>query len=186
MDDDDSALKSIIIGNLREILDQCNPYVQTYRAIRNTIVQQPGHSNLKLRILGKRGRDGRRYNLPFALEVVALIVGDYGSADFERDLIVVTQSGLLQRVSLYEPAYLPLQYPLLFPRGEDGFRKDIPFNDELNPNSTKREFICKRSGLLTESNREALISQPFYFQRGYANNFWWIRLAFLSHRACSI
>ena len=144
IDDDDLVLKSVIVRDLKEVLDQYNPYIQTYMIICDTIVLQPGHSDLKLRILGKRGQDGREYNLPSASEVVALIVGDFNVADFERDIVFETQSGLLQRVSVYESAYLPLQYPLLFPRGEDGFRKDIPFNEEHEPDSTKREFISQK------------------------------------------
>lgn len=63
--------------------------------------------------------------MPTALDVAALIVGDFESSDFERDVVVVERSGLLKRISIFEPSYFPLQYPLLFPRGEDGFHKDI-------------------------------------------------------------
>ncbi|MCI66054.1 helicase-like protein, partial [Trifolium medium] len=68
---------------------------------------------MKLRILRKRGSDGKRYNLPTASVVAALIVGDFDATDFERDVVVEEQSGLLKRISVFEPAYLPLQYPLL-------------------------------------------------------------------------
>lgn len=54
--------------------------------------------------------------MPAALEVAALISGDIGTDDFERDIIVETQSGILKRISVFEPSYLPLQYPLLFPQ----------------------------------------------------------------------
>ncbi|MCI85493.1 helicase-like protein, partial [Trifolium medium] len=57
--------------------------------IRNTLHSQ-GTPTVKLRILGKRGRDGRRYNLPTASEVAALIVGDFDAADFDRDVTVQT------------------------------------------------------------------------------------------------
>jgi hypothetical protein len=116
MKDDTLAFKSSIVKDIREVLDNCNnPYVGTYNTIRNTIHSQET-PNVRLRILGKRGRDSRRYNLPTALEVAALIVGDYDAADFDRDVVVETMSGLLQRISTFEPAYWPLQYPLLFPR----------------------------------------------------------------------
>jgi len=46
--------------------------------------------------LGKRGYDGCRYNLPTASEVAALVVGDYDATDFERDIVVEEQSGLLK------------------------------------------------------------------------------------------
>lgn len=49
-------------------------------------------SNLKLRIIEKRGHDRRRYNVPIASEVVALIVSGFDVADAERDVIVRTQA----------------------------------------------------------------------------------------------
>ncbi|GAU39679.1 hypothetical protein TSUD_320920 [Trifolium subterraneum] len=92
MKDDVLAFKSSIVKDIRESLDGCdNPYVRTYNTVRNTLHLQET-PNVKLRILGKRGRDGRRYNLPTASEVAALIVGDFDAADFERDVIVEFQS----------------------------------------------------------------------------------------------
>jgi hypothetical protein len=140
---DDLAFKSSIVMDIKEALEGCeNPYVKSYRTIRDAISNQ--HSNnIKLRILGKRGRDGRRYNLPSASEVAALVVGDYDAADFDRDVIVETQSGLLKRISTFEPAYWPLQYPLLFPRGEDGYSRDIQFKDNPKKSTRKRQFITQ-------------------------------------------
>jgi hypothetical protein len=121
-------------------------------------MQDPMHPEVRLRILGKRGRDGRRYNLPTASKVSALIVGDFDVADFDRDVVVETKSGLLKRTSVFELAYFPLQYPLLFPRGEDGFRKYIPFNEEHDPNSTKWEFISHKEWVAY------IIQQRFTYQ----------------------
>jgi hypothetical protein len=99
---------------------------------------------LKLRIIGKRGYDGRRYNMPTASEVAALVVGDYDAADFERDLVVEERSGLLKRLSVFEPSYLPLQYPLIFSRGEDGFHRDIKFSDRPTKKPIKRVFVSMK------------------------------------------
>ncbi|XP_045821940.1 uncharacterized protein LOC123914810 [Trifolium pratense] len=141
MSDDSTCLRSSIVRGIRYSLNNCgNPYVRTYSIIRDTIHSQ-GTPTVKLRILGKRGSDGRRYNLPSASEVAALIVGDFDAADFDRDVIVQTQSGLLKRISTFEPAYWPLQYPLLFPRGEDGYRRDIKFRDKPGKSARKRQFI---------------------------------------------
>jgi hypothetical protein len=105
MKDDASSLKSSIVKDIREAIDRCdNPYVKTYNTVRNTLYSEET-PQVRLRILGKRGRDGRRYNLPTASEVAALIVGDFDAADFDRDVIVETHSGLLQRISTFEPAY---------------------------------------------------------------------------------
>jgi len=90
MEDVNHELKATIVKTIRKTLDDYNPYVQTYRTIRDKIMQNPILSEVRLRILGKRNRDGRRYNLPTASEVAALIVGDFDAADFDRDVIVET------------------------------------------------------------------------------------------------
>jgi hypothetical protein len=90
MEDDCLALKFSIVRDIRETLDNCdNPYVRVYNTVRDTLHSQ--HAPLiKLKILGKRGRDGRRYNLPTASEVAALIVGDFDGVNADRDVIVET------------------------------------------------------------------------------------------------
>ncbi|XP_045798031.1 uncharacterized protein LOC123892273 [Trifolium pratense] len=143
MTDDPVAFKSSIVRDIRYALDSCgNPYVRMYAMLRDTIHFQEAPT-VKLRLLGKRSRDGRRYNLPSVSEVAALIVGDFDAADFDRDIIVQTQTGLLQRVSTFEPCYWPLQYPLLFPRGEDGYSRDIEFRDSPKKSKRKRKFITQ-------------------------------------------
>ena len=43
------------------------------------------HSNVHLRLIGKRGKDGRKYNLPSISEVAAvLVVGDFDVSRVER------------------------------------------------------------------------------------------------------
>jgi len=143
MEDDKNSLKAQIVEEIRDILDKCNSYVKSYRTVRDTMLQNDAPT-VKLRILGKRGYDGRRYNLPTASEVAALVVGDYDAADFERDVVVEEQSGLLKRISVFEPSYLPLQYPLIFSRGEDGFRRDIQFSDKPKKATIQRLYVSMR------------------------------------------
>ncbi|KAJ9552702.1 hypothetical protein OSB04_016747 [Centaurea solstitialis] len=218
---------------------------------------------LNTRLIGKRQKDGRTYNLPTAFEVVALIVGDIGDTTEKRDIILCNnrnfrvtnsfvknehlgeikamgcvclcedlgrdieeerrllvghfesigsismrscknrnkslihrfeacnmslepyqcplrtvcfdeeliqtasvwerfnvfgrlavcrapehQTGRLQQISELHLSYLPLQYPLLFPYGEDGYRVDIPHKgitssrNSKRPNVTMREFFA--------------------------------------------
>ena len=73
-------------------------------------------------------KDERIYNLPTVLEVAAVIVGD-ASQPINRDIILEKQRGRLQRINELHPGYLGLQYPLLFPYGEDGYRSDIKHRD---------------------------------------------------------
>ncbi|XP_019150399.1 PREDICTED: uncharacterized protein LOC109147196 [Ipomoea nil] len=91
-----------------------------------------------------RSKDARTYNLPQVSEVAALIVGDIDTNIGERDVMVETKSGLLQRISELNPAYLPMQYPLLFPYGEDGYREDIPFSTLKGNTTGGRQRISSR------------------------------------------
>ncbi|MCH79284.1 ATP-dependent DNA helicase PIF1 [Trifolium medium] len=105
--DNEISNRMASVGDIRFALHRCNnPYVRAYTMIRDTLNFQAS-PNIKLRLLGKRCCDGRRYNLPSTSEV-ALVVGDFDSADFDRDVVVQTQTGLLQRISTFEPAYWPL------------------------------------------------------------------------------
>ncbi|CAH9106093.1 unnamed protein product, partial [Cuscuta epithymum] len=138
-----------IVSTLRQMLDQHNVLVKSFRMARDKIAEC-GHSNVYLKLIGRRSRDARTYNLPTVSEVAALIVGDFDESLGQRDIMVETQGGVLKRINELNPAYLGLQYPLLFPYGEDGYREDISFSDS-NSKSTKgrrsvsvREFLAYR------------------------------------------
>ncbi|KAK7315487.1 hypothetical protein VNO77_34037 [Canavalia gladiata] len=124
MTSNECLLNKSIVQDLKEMLDVGNPYAKVYRMVRDRF-EDYGIANVKLRIMGKRGHDGRRYNLPTASEVAALIVGDFDCEPTEKDVIVETQTRSLKRVSILNVAYLPMQYPLLFPHGEDGNSEEI-------------------------------------------------------------
>ncbi|XP_021991204.1 uncharacterized protein LOC110887959 [Helianthus annuus] len=126
-----------------------NMLVKTYRMVRDHFHKSP-EANLKLRLMYKREKDGRIYNLPTTSEIAALVVGDIDKAIDHRDILVETQSGMLQRISELHPSYLALQYLLLFPYGDDGYRIDIPHRDfiatqkKIKPKCTMREFFAYR------------------------------------------
>ncbi|KAI3507904.1 hypothetical protein L1887_22900 [Cichorium endivia] len=138
-----------IIQYLKQMLDSNNELVKCFRMVKDYFHENP-NLDVKLRIIGKRIQDGRTYNLPTASEVATLIVGDIGDSFEKRDIIVQTSSGCLQRISELHPSYLPLQYPLLFPYGDDGYRVDIPhrgitsLTNKKRRNCTMREFFAYR------------------------------------------
>ncbi|XP_019157990.1 PREDICTED: uncharacterized protein LOC109154712 [Ipomoea nil] len=99
---------------------------------------------IKMRLIGKRTKDARTYNLPTTSEVAALIVGDLDPNMGQRDILVESKSGLLKRISELSPSYLPLQYPVLFPYGEDGYREDIQFANRGSNNNNARHRISQR------------------------------------------
>jgi hypothetical protein len=54
-----------------------------------------------------------------------LVVGDFTPDAFERDIIIETRSNELKQISALHPAFMALQYPLLFPFGERGFQPGV-------------------------------------------------------------
>uniref|UniRef100_A0A803LRG6 ATP-dependent DNA helicase n=1 Tax=Chenopodium quinoa TaxID=63459 RepID=A0A803LRG6_CHEQI len=120
-----NSLDGAIVEDLRKMIDEHNPLAKAFRVARDRFASNSDHEGVKLKLIGRRESDGRTYNLPTASEVAALIVGDLGSSsNEERDIILETRSGQLQRIIELHPSYLALQYPLLFPYGEDGYRLD--------------------------------------------------------------
>ncbi|GKV48132.1 hypothetical protein SLEP1_g54963 [Rubroshorea leprosula] len=112
---------------LKEMLDQNNALAKSFRYARDRF-KEDNLEGVKMRLIRRRNKDGRTYNLPSTSEVAALVVGDIDGSIGDRDIIIETQSRLLQRIDVHHPLYLALQYPLLFPYGEDGYRNDVMLN----------------------------------------------------------
>ncbi|XP_024011330.1 uncharacterized protein LOC112086593 [Eutrema salsugineum] len=112
----------------------------------------PNDDTSRLRIILRHDRksDGWTENLPTTYEVAALIPNDFDNETDSRDIIIeCKKTGNLKRISELHPAYLLLQYPLLFPYSEDGFRLgiDIGFVDtegRKRLHITMREFFAFR------------------------------------------
>ncbi|GJT03613.1 ATP-dependent DNA helicase PIF1-like protein [Tanacetum coccineum] len=60
-----------------------------------------------------------------SLEVATLITKYFRDGDPTKDIIVNTKYGRPKRISELHPSYMALQYPLLFPYGEDGYHDKI-------------------------------------------------------------
>ncbi|CAI8587142.1 unnamed protein product [Vicia faba] len=109
------------------MLDEFNTHAKSFRMaadrLKDTLVP-----DLKLKLIADRSKYGRTYNQPTVSEVAALIVGDVDIGS-KRDIIIEKQIGKLKRISEFHPSYLALQYPLLFPFGEDGCRLGVLHRD---------------------------------------------------------
>ena len=64
-----------ILQNLLNVLDECNPYIQNFRHVRD-LIQTNGSDEIFMVIHADRSQDSRRYNTPTASEVAAIMVGD--------------------------------------------------------------------------------------------------------------
>ena len=81
--------------------------------------------SLRLRTIVDNRVDQRRYNHPTASEV-ALILSGSGEDEYDtRDIVVHERGDGLKPISELRSDYLPLRYPLLFPRGEQGWHQNM-------------------------------------------------------------
>ncbi|RZB70611.1 hypothetical protein D0Y65_035545 [Glycine soja] len=124
------------------MLDEYNVHAKTFRMARDRL-QDVQVNNIKLKLIANHEKDGRTYNVPTVPEVAALIVGDF-DANSKRDIIIETQHGQLQRIHELHSSYLALQYPLLFPYGEDGYRPDILHSSRSDGKKWKRNRLTMR------------------------------------------
>jgi len=130
---------------LKIMLDSNNVHAKAFRMARDILKDGP-IQDVKLKLISERKSDGRVYNKPTVSEVVALIVGDIGLAS-QRDIIMQTQSGKLQRIDEFHASYLGFQYPLIFPYGEDGYRPGILLKYKDDAVVTKRNRLTIKAWL---------------------------------------
>ncbi|CAL1379667.1 unnamed protein product [Linum trigynum] len=135
-DPEANPLREDIVQGLKEMLDNNNILVQTFRSARDRIMDRD-LEQVHVKLCARRIGDGREYELPTGNEIAALIVDDAGQNSFEPDIIVQQQSSELQRISLYHPSLMALQYPILFPFGEDGWHPNIEQCPELDEDNEK-------------------------------------------------
>jgi hypothetical protein len=128
-----------VVAKLGGMLDEFNVHAKSFRMARDRL-KDGNVKDLKLRLLHDRKTDGRIYNLPTVSEVAALIVGDVDAGE-TRDIIVQEQSGNLERIDEFHSAYLGYQYPLLFPYGEDGYRRGTLHKEKPDVVITKRNRL---------------------------------------------
>ncbi|KAF7835310.1 uncharacterized protein G2W53_010169 [Senna tora] len=135
-----SRYDATLIIQITHMLDDFNPLVMQYRSVKES-VNSRHVENLRLKLIGKRISDARTYNLPTTSEVAALIVRDLDMETDKRDIIVEIRSGLLQRIDELHPLYLPMQYPLLFPYAEDGYREETLYLNGSTSDDRKQKHL---------------------------------------------
>ena len=81
--------------------------------------------------------------MPTSIEIGGLIVGDIGEYELGRDIVIENRTKTLQRITKLHPSYMSLQYPLLFPYGEDAYRIDLrcTTNSISTKTSTNKIFM---------------------------------------------
>lgn len=131
-------------------MDEHNKLVKIFRMVRDFRALNE-NVPVRLRLFRNRNFDSRTYNVPDVDEVAALIVGDFEDSEDGRDIVVREKDGMLQRIHETHSKYIPLQYPLLFPFGEDQYQEHIERNELTSTGTVKkrvrvsvREFVAFR------------------------------------------
>jgi hypothetical protein len=139
-----------LVEEILNVMDEHNVLVKSFRMVRDYIRRNKNVS-VSLRLFRKRDRDSRNYNVPEVDEVAALIVGDLDDAEDGRDIVVRGRDGYMQRLHETHSKYISLQYPLLFPFGEDQYQEKIELNSITTTATVKkrvrvslREFVAFR------------------------------------------
>jgi hypothetical protein len=140
----------MLVDEILVVMDAHNKLVQSFRMVRDYI-QSNQNASVSLRLFRGRVQDPRTYNVPDVDEIAALIVGDIGDGEDGRDIVVHARDGYMQRLHETHAKYIPLQYPLLFPFGEDQYQEKIELNSLTSSSSEKkrvrvsmREFVAFR------------------------------------------
>ena len=69
------------------MLDNHNVLVKSFRRVREAF-DEDETQQVNLRLIGKRSKDGRMYNLPTTDEVAMLIVGDIENLEKGHDIVI--------------------------------------------------------------------------------------------------
>ncbi|XP_074282767.1 uncharacterized protein LOC141607310 [Silene latifolia] len=142
--EDNPTLDHDILTKLKDMLDEFNPLAKTFRMAKERI-KEDENIRLSVKLLGTRKPNDRIYNTPTASEIAALIIHDNSTESRGKDIVVHHRSRGLQAISELHSSYMALQYPLLFPYGEDSYHTGITY---YVPDGTrkkgKREYVTMR------------------------------------------
>jgi hypothetical protein len=81
-------LDPTMLDRLLTMMYNINPYVKVFKMAKDMMATEGAPMDLKLHLIAFRTKDARRYNVPMANEVAALMVGNGSKAVDMRDVVV--------------------------------------------------------------------------------------------------
>ena len=135
-----------IVKQIKDCLDTHNVLVKQYRMAAD-ILKKNKHETVQICLIRNTTSNARPYDLPTSSEVAALIVGDFDRSYYKRDIIIEKQNGSIKRVDELHCSYLPLQYPLIFHYGNNGYLSTTQHNEDRPSTSNKRTRLTIREYL---------------------------------------
>ena len=155
------GLKPDIIRGINRLLHESHHYVEAFKVAKEIFEQEAVPTNVKVVINeAKRplGEHSRRYNRPLSDEVGVLMPND---ATNNRDIVLHYRDGGLKRISELHRSYDPLQYPLLFTNGNDGWH----INLKLQNGRKLTAMVYYRYHVMIRQNVSVLLRAKRLFQQ---------------------
>ncbi|KAG5550191.1 hypothetical protein RHGRI_015221 [Rhododendron griersonianum] len=144
-------LRRDVLKTIQDCLLTFNPFPEKFlRAFEILNQSESVGQNLPAYLHYSSSTDCRRYNLPTADEIAIILPGDGTEKSGMRDIVLhLRGNNGFMRVNECHPAYLPLHYVLLFPRGELGWEPemrhwDVQSKQYTDKRLTQMEFYSFR------------------------------------------
>lgn len=129
-----------IVRGLLQMLDECNVLVKRFRMACDRFENNEIY-DLDIFLKVCHSESGRENNIGASNEVGVVMVGEQQDPEGDRDIIVEDKVYGLHRITTIDPKLMALQYPLLFPTGEDGFHKDLYYEHTDETRGRKRQKL---------------------------------------------
>ena len=101
-----------------------------------------GKNNIAINLKSNHSIDRRYNNKPVAGQMAVLMPGDGSDMVENRDILLTTTQGELNRISELHPSYDPLQYVILFPTGDFGYHPNINYRVTSSKKISCREYYA--------------------------------------------
>ncbi|XP_017221355.2 uncharacterized protein LOC108198086 [Daucus carota subsp. sativus] len=140
-----------IVEGLIKMFDKVNVLVQRFRQARDRF-KEDNIVQLKIHMKASRSVSGRPNNISPSDEVAAVLVGDTKYTKGVRDIVVESNIKGLTRIPEIHPLRASLQFPILFPNGEDGYHEHL-------------HYYKKGKRKTGEKKRDKITAKEYYFYK---------------------
>lgn len=114
------SLAESVVRNLQRMLDRDNELIMYFRTAAEKLDSLSSDHRLVIKADSEiQGIHRGRLNAPTSSTDIAVLIVDGETP--RRDIVMELRGGGLQKINATHRLYDPLQYPLLFPRGEYGY-----------------------------------------------------------------
>nr|XP_017251118.1 PREDICTED: uncharacterized protein LOC108221771 [Daucus carota subsp. sativus] len=140
---DGREVDAAIVDGLMKMLDETNELVKQFRSHRDRF-EQDKVSDFEITLKISRAESGRENHVMPADDVAGIMAGDQDNNSQYRDIVIHSKKEGLERISDIHPKIMALQYPLLFPHGDDGFHIHLAYGTGENKKKRKRVLITQK------------------------------------------